>query len=516
MHTKVFDRKPGKVNNIKYLKSEVRAQNMKKEDLTEIVGTKNVFDHPDVLDAYYKDHSFVTPRKPWLVVKVRNSDEVQRIVKWANKTNTPLVPISSGPPHFHGDTIPGLPGTIIIDLSGMKRIIRIDRRNRMTVVEPGITFSELQPELAKEGLKLSTPLLPRFSKSVVASLLEREPILIPKYHWSMAEPLRCLEVVWGNGERSLTGDAGIHEESLERQWEKGMAQSFGMGPFQIDYYRLIQGSQGTMGIVTWAAIKCEILPQLHKVFFVPSERLDNLVGFVYKLLRYRFGDELFLMNSSHLACILGEDPNGIKSLKEQLPQWVVIVGIAGRDRLPKEKAEFQERDILDIAQTYSLRPMPAIPGVYNGQMLDKLLLPSKDPYWKFRYKGECQDIFFLTTLNRTPEFVNTIYSLSQAKGYSMLDIGIYIQPVMQGVACHCEFNLPYNPGNPREVTKIKSFFVEASEALLKQGAYFSRPYGIWGDMVYNRDARSSMVLRKVKRIFDPNNVLNPGKLCFSA
>ena len=38
--------------------------------------------------------------------------------------------------------------------------------------------------------------------------------------------------------------------------------------------------------------------------------------------------------------------------------------------------------------------------------------------------------------------------------------------------------------------------------------------GIWADMAYNRDAQTTILLKKVKGLFDPNNVLNPGKLCF--
>jgi FAD/FMN-containing dehydrogenase len=49
---------------------------------------------------------------------------------------------------------------------------------------------------------------------------------------------------------------------------------------------------------------------------------------------------------------------------------------------------------------------------------------------------------------------------------------------------------------------------------MHQGAYFSRPYGIWADMAFNRDAQTTLVLKKVKKIFDPKAVMNPGKLCF--
>lgn len=485
----------------------------KKDELTRMFGAESVFDDANMLEAYSRDESFVAPIKPQLVVKPKDADEVQRIVKWANQTSTPLVPVSSGPPHFRGDTIPSVGGAVIVDLSGMNQIIRIDRRNKMVIVEPGVTFTQLQPELAREGLGITMPLLPRSSKSVMASFLEREPTLIPRYQWDMTEPLRCLEVVWGNGDILMTGEAGGHS-SLEEQWKMGLAQVIGMGPFQVDYYRLVQGAQGAMGIVTWASLKCEIMPRLHKLFLAPSERLDDLLDFAYRILRLRYGDEFLFLNSSDLASILGGGADRIGALREQLPKWVLILGVAGYDRLPRERVEFQEKDIADIAQQFSVRLVSAIPRARGEEILEALGKPSEEPYWKLRYKGGCQDIFFTTTLNRTPEFIRTIYSVSEEVGYPTSEIGVYVQPVVQGVACHCEFNLPFDPDDHREVSKVQRLFTVTSEALIQQGAYFSRPYGIWADMAYNRDAQTTIALRKVKSIFDPNNVMNPGKLCF--
>ena len=147
-------------------------------------------------------------------------------------------------------------------------------------------------------------------------------------------------------------------------------------------------------------------------------------------------------------------------------------------------------------------------------MLEVILNPSKEPYWKLSYKGGFQDIFFVTTLGRTPEFVKAMYSLAQTHNYPSSDIGIYIQPMHQGVSCHCEFTFPFNPNNEAEAAGMKELYKRASEELLKQGAFFSRPYGIWADMAYDRDTPTTAVLKKVKKIFDPNNVMNPGKLCF--
>lgn len=483
-------------------------------NLTGMIGKEKVINKQKILDRYSHDNSFASPMRPRLIVEPRNADDVQKTVVWANQTKTPLVPVSSGEPHFRGDTVPSVPEAVIVDLRRMDKIIRIDRRNRMVVIEPGVTYTQLQPALAEQGLRLSTPLLPRQSKSVIASLLEREPTLVPKYNHTLPEPLRCLEVVWGNGEILRTGEAGGYYPTLEQQWEMGLAQVFSGGPGQVDYYRLVSAAQGSMGIVTWASVKCEILPKVHRFFFIPSDNLKDLIECAYRLLRVRLGDEFLVLNSANLAAILSRDADEIQALKSKLPPWVIIMGIAGRDLFPGEKVDFQEKDARDIVQQFGLKLLPAVSGIRAGQIMSTILNPSPIPYWKLTYKGGCQDIFFMTTLDKVPEFVDTVFAAANALRYPVSDIGIYLQPQHQGTSCHCEFNLPYNSGNKIETDRVRQLLEKCSEALIKQGAYFSRPYGIWADMVYNRDARNREVIKTIKGIFDPNNILNPGKLCF--
>lgn len=486
----------------------------KKKTLIGIVGKENVLEYQKSLEAYGKDQSFVLPLEPWFVVRPKNMEEVQAIVKWANESTTPLVPMSSGPPHFHGDTVPSVPGATLVDLSQMNAIRRIDRRNRMAVIEPGVTYSQLQPELAKEGLRLTTPLLPRRTKSVITSLLERQPTIIPRYQYSMTEPLRNLGVVWGNGDILYTGEAGGSFYSLEDQWKAGGRQVDPKGPGQTDYLRFVTGAQGTMGIVVWASVRCELLPDVHKVFFIATEKLENLIEFSQRLQRLRLGDEVLLLNNSQLANILGKGIDHIITLRGALPHWVLIMGVAGRTLFPQEKAAVQEKDISDLAQYFGLKLLSAIPGATNREVLDTLINPSDEPYWKLKYKGGCQDIFFLTTLDKTPQFIKTMYSVAESFKYPVSEIGIYIQPQHQGVEHHCEFSLPFDPEDWKEVTRVKELYCKASEELIGQGAYFSRPYGMWANMVYNRDAQGTIALRKIKQIFDPKNVMNPGKLCF--
>jgi len=110
-------------------------------NLTEIIGKEKVIKERKILDRYSHDNSFTLPMQPRLVVQPRNADDVQKIVTWANQTKTPMVPVSSGEPHFRGDTVPSVPEAVIIDLRRMDNIIRIDRRNRMVLIEPGVTLS---------------------------------------------------------------------------------------------------------------------------------------------------------------------------------------------------------------------------------------------------------------------------------------------------------------------------------------------------------------------------------------
>ena len=161
-----------------------------------------------------------------------------------------------------------------------------------------------------------------------------------------------------------------------------------------------------------------------------------------------------------------------------------------------------------------MKMVPTLQGCRGDELLGLVLKSSGEPYWKLRYKGGSQEIFFLTTLDKTPGYLTTMYSTADEHQYPIPDIGVYIQPVHQGVGCHCEFILPFDLENRAEMLRVRELFRDASHRLLRQGAFFSRPYGIWANMVYNADARTMLVTRKVKEIFDPNNVMNPGKLCF--
>jgi len=185
------------------------------EKFADIVGSDHFFQDEEILEAYSKDHSFAPRRKPLAVIKPSCTDDIKRIIDLANETLTNIIPTSSGFPKFHGDTVPTCPG-VVVDLSQLDRVLRVDRRNTIAIIEPGVTFGALRSRLEEKGMVPYTPLLPRSTKSVLASALEREPIIIPKDHWDFSDPLAGGEVVIGDGHIQGFGDsAGRSKEELE-------------------------------------------------------------------------------------------------------------------------------------------------------------------------------------------------------------------------------------------------------------------------------------------------------------
>jgi len=483
-------------------------------DLANIVGVDNVKREKGVLQEYSQDISFVNHVSPDCVIKARNSCDVQQIVNLARKTHTPLVPVSSGPPHFRGDTVPGTGGSTIIDLSGMKKVIRVDRENRIALFEPGVTFDELNSILAKSGLRLNMPLLPRKTKSVTASMLEREPVTMPAYHWDAADPLNCVEVIFGTGDIFRTGSAA-GPGSIEEQWMEGGDQIIASGPSASSLYRIIQGAQGTMGIVTWASARCEILPVIEKPFMSGSPQLEKILEMVHWLIRLRLVNECFILSNNNQAAIMsGNNPDNYRQIMNRLPRWILFFNIAGYEYFPEERVSSRIKDMQDISQRLGLTAEEAIGGISANNILDMISRTSPEPYWKLQHKGACQDIFFLSNYKKIPHLIEIIKSETEKIGYPFSEIGIYLQPVVQGINCHCEFNLFYDPDNSMESARVKQLSNVVTRILIANGAFFSRPYGENTDLIMNYDAATVTALKKVKAILDPDNIMNPGKLCF--
>lgn len=482
-----------------------------KELIEKVVGTDNVLTDAPTLTRYSCDTSFSTPRLPDMVVRAHTTADVQGVLKIANAHNYPVVPRSSGT----GTYATGIPGEggIILDLSAMKRIPRTDTRNRWVLVEPGVTFGPLEEELARHGMQPLNPLLPRRDKSVITSVLEREPVLTCKTECD--EPLRTMELVWGTGELLRTGSMCVDTIPAEEIPDKTNSDLCSTGGPGIDWWRLLTGCQGTFGVVTIMNVKIFHRPLLQKVLFIPFNGLEEAVMPFYALQKREIGHECFLLNAYNLAAILAPEQADIPSLAGKLPPYSIVLNLWGGQFFPEERIAYEEKAVAEIASQFNLMAGEKLDGIPEANLrLQKMLNRpwEGEVYWKERMSGGCLDVVMEAGLDKVPAYWKLFRQIAGELGIDTTTLGIYIQPRQRARVCHVEFHIPCDPQSAENLARAKAFHRTACETLMNAGAYFYRPYYDWARLVYARSGYTHEVIKKLKTILDPNRILNPGKL----
>jgi hypothetical protein len=211
--------------------------------------------------------------------------------------------------------------------------------------------------------------------------------------------------------------------------------------------------------------------------------------------------------------MLGESPDEIAKLMNSLPPWTLVLNLTGYDYFPDERIEYQKADADGLAGAAQLKLMPTLGGCAEGALMTVLDNPPEE-YVKNKYRGNCQDIPFLTTLDKMPELFSHVNQTLKAHDYSPTELGVYIQPTVQGCSCHCELSFMYSSLDAEERERTNRIALAVSEKLAESGAFFSRPYWPFTDIAFRENQATVTALKKVKEIFDPKNIMNPGKLCF--
>jgi hypothetical protein len=468
-------------------------------------------DDDETIRRYSRDQSFVQPRRPDAVVFAQSVAEVQEVVKYGNRTLTPIVPFSSGL-NLHGATIPK-EGGIVLDLSKMNKILEINENNWHCVIEPGVTVSQLQDELEKHQLRAMLPFGVHPDRSALTSYLERDPTVASASFEYGNELIMDTELVLPNGDLFRTG-----------LWSAGVKPGSPMGPVRAMLNRLWTGAQGTLGILTKMNIKVEYLPRKRKIFLIPFDSFPETMEPLRMIQRKEIGLECLMINNFNLASLLCKDwrvpekfpadmieSKEFETLRDKLPDWTLAVCSNGGPRMPEEKIAYEEEVLQQICSMAHLQ-------MYDDGYLKEMLLSEMLRPWgilkKFCYRGSVHDVSFKSTLKRFPEYQKIVMEIINKYNYPLRDISVFILPIERGRAFHCEADFHCNPQNKDEVVQIRNLWLEVSERLIDDGAFFDRPYGAWADMVYSRAGTYTQKLKELKKELDPNNILNPGHLCF--
>lgn len=446
---------------------------------------------------------------PQAVLRPRDTEDVVTALQWANEKGAGIVPVSSTGRRRRGDTVPQQDNTVMLDLSGMNRLVHADGRDKIAIIEPGVNFGSIDKLLEPHGLRALRPLAPRAGKSVIASYLEREPLIAANDHWDVNDPFGGTNLVLGNGRVSPTGGAAA-EGTLAEQLSHGHRQMSSVGPTHLDLLRVVQGSQGSLAVMTWAAVYCERIPSQEAAWFCSAGTLAPVLDLSRDLLHRRLGNALFIVDNLQLAMLLARDGADCRSLAARLPAWTLFVSASAGRQQPAVKMAWQTDAVRGCTAKYGVQLHDQLEGHRASDMIARLR-QSEPVSFRDRPLGAHRELFFMHQLDRVESFVTLVKGTLATAGIGDAPLGVYVQPMTQGVNCHIEFTLPYSPSSSTASRDAEAWQL-AARRCAEAGAFFSRPYGRWLEFAYDRDTGNRSMMRMAKSILDPRNVMNPGRL----
>lgn len=228
-----------------------------------VVGDEWVFGDPDAVVPWGKVYIPDPDGRhvPLGAVCPRTVEEVQEIVRIANKYKQPIWPVSTGKNMGYGMTAPATPGQIVLDLKRMNRILEVDADLGTCLIEPGVTYQQLKDYLVENNIPLwiDVPTVGPIA-SPVGNTLDRGVGYTPYGEHFM---FQCgMEVVLPNAEIMRTGMGSIEGSTA---WQ---AFKWGYGPYVDGLF-----TQSNFGIVTKMGMWLMPRPPVYKPFMI---RHDNM------------------------------------------------------------------------------------------------------------------------------------------------------------------------------------------------------------------------------------------------
>ena len=144
---------------------------------------------------------------PSAALVASSTEQVQEVVRIANRHRIPLWPISRGKNFGYGGSAPAMPGTVVLDLTRMKRILEVNAGLGYCIIEPGVGFFDLHEYLATHRIPLWMGIPGNAWGSVLGNALERGFSAAP--YGEHAASLCGLEVVLPDGELLRTGSGAM-------------------------------------------------------------------------------------------------------------------------------------------------------------------------------------------------------------------------------------------------------------------------------------------------------------------
>ena len=427
---------------------------------------------PDITASYSRDQApFASAAAPFAVLLARSAAEISIAVKYANENSIPVVTRGAGSGLSGGAN--STAGSLVISLEKMNQIIEIDTANQIARVQAGVINLDLDTAAKEFGLAyLPDPASRDWSSLGGNAATNAGGMCCVKYGVTGAH-VRAMQVVLASGEIIELGKATKKSVTT------------------YDLLHLFIGSEGTLGIITELTLNLEIRPAASSTLIATFPSVTKAAAAAAALLQYR-PSMLEIVDQTTLKAVQAWHPLGFE--------------VAGSVLL----MQLDENHSLCEAALETCKQFDPIDGVYSDDPADAadLIRVRKLAYPALERMGATLLDDVALPITKIAEFVECVEKLSKEVN---LTIGIF------GHAGDGNMHptIVHDHGDLAAAERAQRAFAQIVEIAQSLGGTASGEHGIGSikpGFVTNEISKTVIDLqRAVKKVFDPNSILNPGK-----
>ncbi len=453
-----------------------------KNALINICGKDNVYDDEYTLEVCSKDNTEKLTFLPEIVVKPKDKFEISEILKYANEHLIPVTPRGGGT-GLSGGALP-VKGGIVLSVERMNKILNIDRKNFFVETEPGVITQTLQEELENAGLFYPVDPASRGSCFIGGNIAENSGGPRALKYGVTKDYVLGLEFVTAGGEIIDTGS-----KTLKNTTGYNLTQ-------------LITGSEGTLGIVTKITLKILSKPKFRKLMLIAFDSAENCIEAVSEI--FIEGVQPSALEFLEKSAVKATESHLGKPFPDSDAEAQLLVEVDG---MSEELLYQQLQAVSDVTEKFN--PAGLIVAEDEAKM---------EEIWALRravgeaVKSICEykEEDTVVPRYRMPELLKGVKKICTGYGIRAICYGhagdgnLHINILRDELSDNEWQNLI-----PEAVKEIFKFTVSLGGTITGEHGigYSQKPY-----LGIALSPEEIELQKNIKKLFDPNNILNPGKI----
>ncbi|MCO5236732.1 MAG: FAD-binding protein [Chitinophagaceae bacterium] len=450
----------------------------------EIVGEAHVYTEEETLNQYGHDETEQLSYLPEIVIKPRTAVEISEILKICNKELIPVTPRGAGT-GLSGGALP-YKGGVVISTERMNRILQIDEQNLQVITEPGVITGVLQEAVKEKGLFYPPDPASRDSCFIGGNIAENSGGPRALKYGVVKDYVLNLEVVLPDGSIIWTG-ANVLKNATG-----------------YNLTQLIVGSEGTLGIVTKIVLKLLSMPKYDLLMLVPFPTLEKAGEAVSAIFSAGFTpSSLELMEEDALRIVSKTTPDLTVPLSPET-EAQLIIEVDGNHK------EILMSEIEAISELLTKYDAGEIYFAEDEQQKSALWQARRKVAEVVKLNGFTIEEDTVVPRAALPALIRGVKTLGKQYNFDTVCYGhagdgnLHIRIRKEGIK---------NSGADPEMVKILRSLFELVKDL---GGTISAEHGIglvqksYMDIVMSE--KHFQLMRDIKKAFDPNNILNTGKI----